>query len=176
MTSDDHVREWGPQRAAIDEDLARDPHRVEHRAVATSILAERAAAYARASDRGMDLTVESELSPTILSGSYRGHRFWYFECQGDWQLHLHDAGGPVIAESGTIGLADVVDLICDRLARYDCPAADGTDRHASERLEVLRLLLDEFQMEHGPFTASELTEAMRRLGLGSAVGSDDEWM
>lgn len=134
MTFDDAIREWRRQGAATDNYLAGDDG-VEHRAVATIVLAERRAAHARAAHHDMDLTIESEFSPTILTGTFRGHRFWYYERQGDWELRLDGAGGPVIAESATSGLADVVDLIVRHLARHD---AEHDVRRTPDAPEELR--------------------------------------
>jgi len=134
VTFDDHVERWGQHRAAIDDHLDWDSDTVDHRGVAATILDERAAAYMRAAHHGMDLTVESELSPTVLSGSFRGRRFWYYERRGTWELRLRDAGGPVIADSDSLALADVIDRICDRIARYDCLSVAGADRREWRRV------------------------------------------
>ena len=43
---------------------------------------------------------------------------------------------------------------------------------AKLRKDALRALLDEYQAEHGSFTAAELAEAERALGFGGTDASD----
>jgi hypothetical protein len=86
--------------------------------------AERHAAFVRAWRHGMEITIHSDLAPTIISGCYRGHQFWFHERDGHGQLHLGDLDGPVIAEGAVDGPVDAVDFIRDLIDRYDRVASE----------------------------------------------------
>lgn len=96
--------------------------RDERQEVAPLIDSERTEALDVGRRHGMQIRIEHDFEPTIISGRYGGHRFWFREQQGDWSLHLNDYNGPLIAESGFIDLVEAVELIRDRLDRYDCSA------------------------------------------------------
>jgi hypothetical protein len=109
-------RDW------FEEPVITSRWRDERREVAPLIDAERTEALDLAGRHGMQIRIEHDFEPTIISGTYGGHQFWYHEGQGEWQLYLHDLHGPLIAESGFIDLVEAVELIRDRLDRYDCSA------------------------------------------------------
>jgi hypothetical protein len=116
------------RRASLERWLTNVRESKEGRALAAALQAERAAALGRARQHGMQLTIECEFAPTILSGSYRGHQFLFRERHGEWWLHLNDADGPVLAESGSFeGLVEIVDLIWDHLDRHDRAVCDHED-------------------------------------------------
>jgi hypothetical protein len=119
------ARNWSTRRDRLGEPCWCD----ERQDLAPLIDAERSAAVEAARRHGMQIRIERDFEPTIISGSYGGHRFWYHERQGDWQLRLHDFDGPLIAESGYIDLVEAVELIRNRMDRYDCSACgiDGSD-------------------------------------------------
>jgi hypothetical protein len=120
--------ERAARRASLEKWLAGVRESKEGRALAAALQAERGAALRRAGRYGMHLTIESEFAPTILSGHYRGHPFLFHERRGEWWLHLNDADGPLLAESGAFeGLVEIVDLIWDHLDRHDRAVCDHDD-------------------------------------------------
>jgi hypothetical protein len=118
---------WAPHGEWLDEPPVASRWRDEHREVAPLIDAERTEALELARRNGMQIRIERDFEPTIITGRYGGHQFWYHERQGDWQLHLHDLDGPLIAESGFVDLVEAVELIRARLDRYDCSACATAD-------------------------------------------------
>lgn len=107
------------QDVSYEEWLAAFRQSGDGRALTAAIEADRTAALERARRRGMQILIECDLEPTIVSGCYEGRRFWFCEQHGNWALHLDQVDGPVVAQSrSAMGLADVIDLIWDRLDRH----------------------------------------------------------
>lgn len=66
----------------------------------------------------MEVVIEQEIAPLVVSGRLGDVAFWFRERHGMWQLHRGGHDGPLIADSEAEGsLVEVVRLIHDRLDR-----------------------------------------------------------
>lgn len=140
----EHNRSWLEKLEAFHDSEAG-------KALSAAFAADRTAATDRAAQLGVEVTVECDAAPVIVSGRLGDTAFWFRERHGDWRLHRDGMDGPVIAEGDAgASLRDVIELVFDRLNRHvresTCPheapvgyrpgavAAPGSGPRATGRL------------------------------------------